>query len=670
MYGLITDLLAVLDIHIENLQKKQNPEEIKELQEKTKEKVKEKANQRQQAEESSDSRLAQLIRVCGLDEFEIFVLTMIMAPRLNPEYGGLYARLQGSGERQPTRGLALMLYLGAHELEERKQQRFLCDEGPLGKYCLSGSKGEVLYLDRNIDDFLLHPKTTFTPRMEGAVFQTLEEPMPPLLIHRSEAAAIRELWQNCREAPLLIQLSGETGSGRHFLMKKILAESRESSGILLFNLTAFLQQSNQHPEQTAAKLKGYAWLSGQALCLELPEIPEDRESVLLLRNFLRELLQEDKIHPLGIFLMTETDAEAVLQDCKRVYKFTFSALTASDKTALWDYFAKEMTMETEGGWEEEAGKYILTASGIQNVLQTALLHAHARGRGWVSRVDIHSAHKMRQPKQLGSYASVIETVFTWEDLILEEKQKKVLHLICNQLKYRRKVGEEWGFYRKMPYGRGISALFYGAPGTGKTMAVQVMAQELGLSLYRIDLSQMVSKYIGETEKNISDLFERAGSINAILFFDEADALFARRSEIRDANDRSANSMTAHLLQKLEDYQGIAVLATNLLHNMDDAFKRRIKYTVQFQFPGPAVRLQLFQSILPAEAVCGEKLDFAFFAEHFELSGSSIKEVLLNAAFMAAGEDTGICNCHVVEAIKWNYLKYGKVLTGKDFGYLG
>jgi SpoVK/Ycf46/Vps4 family AAA+-type ATPase len=220
----------------------------------------------------------------------------------------------------------------------------------------------------------------------------------------------------------------------------------------------------------------------------------------------------------------------------------------------------------------------------------------------------------------------------------------------------------------MPYGRGISVLFYGAPGTGKTMAAQVIANELGLSLFRVDLSQMVSKYIGETEKNISGLFERAVGMNAVLFFDEADALFARRSEIKDSHDRSANSITAHLLQRLEDYEGISILATNLFHNMDDAFKRRIRYTVQFTFPDAAIRRRLFGSLLPEQAVCEEKLDLDFFAEHFELSGSGIKEVLLHAAFMAAGEHRGMCNRDLAEAVKLHYAKYGKILTDRDFAY--
>ncbi|MBQ9383465.1 MAG: ATP-binding protein [Ruminiclostridium sp.] len=242
-------------------------------------------------------------------------------------------------------------------------------------------------------------------------------------------------------------------------------------------------------------------------------------------------------------------------------------------------------------------------------------------------------------------------------------------MICDQVKYRSVVNEDWGFRKKSPYGRGLCALFYGSPGTGKTMAVQVMANELGLDLYRIDLSQLSSKYIGETQKNIAELFRRAKNINAMLFFDEADSMFAKRSEVKDSNDRYANADTAFLLQKLEDYEGITILATNYVNNIDDAFKRRIKFMINFVFPTADVRLMLWKKILPESARVDEDIDFEFFADNFELPGSNIKEILTNAAFLAASEGAGLRNDHIIEAVKLNYSKYGKILTNDDFGYL-
>ncbi len=199
---------------------------------------------------------------------------------------------------------------------------------------------------------------------------------------------------------------------------------------------------------------------------------------------------------------------------------------------------------------------------------------------------------------LGTYAVRINSVFTWDDLVVEDGVRCQMEHICNQIKYRSIVADDWDFYKKSPYGRGICALFYGSPGTGKTMAVQVIANELGLDLYRIDLSQMVSKYIGETEKNISSLFERAKDINALLFFDEADAFFAKRSDVSDSNDRNANAETAHLLQKLEEYEGITILATNLKENIDEAFRRRIRFMIHFRLPDANVRRTLWHKMFP------------------------------------------------------------------------
>ena len=266
-------------------------------------------------------------------------------------------------------------------------------------------------------------------------------------------------------------------------------------------------------------------------------------------------------------------------------------------------------------------------------------------------------------------ATHIKSVYTWDDLVIDEKERRHLQMICDQVRYRGVVGEEWGFYQKTAYGRGICAMFYGQPGTGKTMAAQVIANELGLELYRIDLSQMVSKYIGETQKNVTKLFERAKNTNAILFFDEADSLFSKRSEVKDFHDKNANAETAHLLQKLEDYEGITILATNYAQNIDDAFKRRIRFMVNFVFPDAPVRRRLWKTILPDGVPTEETLDLDFFADNFELSGSNIKEILTAAAFLAAANKRGLKNDDIIEAVKLNFEKHGKVLSDADFGYL-
>lgn len=226
------------------------------------------------------------------------------------------------------------------------------------------------------------------------------------------------------------------------------------------------------------------------------------------------------------------------------------------------------------------------------------------------------------------------------------------------------------FDRKLSYGRGTSILFYGPPGTGKTMGAQVLAREIGLELYRIDLSQTVSKYIGETEKNLGAIFDEARYVNAVLFFDEADALFSKRTEVKESNDRYANLETSYLLQKIEECDGVCILATNRVGNFDDAFKRRIHYMVEFPIPSYEMRLNLWQSILPPEMPREGNIDFEFLAKNFEYPGSLIKNILLSASFMAAGKHKGLSMGEILEAVRLESAKIGKILWPADFAQYG
>jgi DNA polymerase III delta prime subunit len=343
--------------------------------------------------------------------------------------------------------------------------------------------------------------------------------------------------------------------------------------------------------------------------------------------------------------------------------------TADEKASLWKAFLGRFPHENRIDPYTLGGKYVLNAGEILEVLFAAQSHAGGLQREEIDTCDITWAVGQSQRGGLGKFARAVDCVFDWDDLIVEDTVRKQMEYICAQMKYRHMVGSEWGFFDKMPYGRGLSALFYGPPGTGKTMAAQVIAKELGLDLYRIDLSEMVSKYIGETEKNISSLFEKARHMNVILFFDEADAFFSKRSEVKDSHDRNANAEVAHLLQEMEGYEGITILATNMKDNMDDAFKRRIKLMVKFSFPPVETRRKLWHSLLPEKTPRKENLALDFFAEKFELSGSQIKDILLMAAFMAADSGCILGNEQIKEALRLNYQKYGKLLTEHDFDYL-
>ncbi len=373
--------------------------------------------------------------------------------------------------------------------------------------------------------------------------------------------------------------------------------------------------------------------------------------------------------PICVYL-TEEKPEGLLLFGGHVSFLHLPPLKRSEGKALWEQELAGLPIAKDVSAEALAGAYVVTAKSVRRIVREAGMRASMRqaagGMTEVTREDVHAAARAQTPSQLGFLADEIETRYHWDDLVIGDDERRKLELICNQVRYKGVVGEDWGFYEKSAYGNGTCALFYGEPGTGKTMAAHVIANELGLSLYRVDLSRMVSKYVGETQKNISELFDKAKHTNVLLFFDEADALFSKRTEVRDVHDKYANADTAHLLQRLEDYEGLTVLATNYANNIDDAFKRRIRFMIRFVFPDEGVRLRLWKTILPQQAVTDEELDFAFFAKNFEIAGSGIKEVLTNAAYIAAGEGTGIRNAHVEEALKLYFAKLGKVLSGADF----
>lgn len=238
----------------------------------------------------------------------------------------------------------------------------------------------------------------------------------------------------------------------------------------------------------------------------------------------------------------------------------------------------------------------------------------------------------------------------------------------DRAQHQTKVLSEWGFDNHFSMGKGINALFTGVPGTGKTMAAEAIAHELQLDLYKIDLSQIVSKYIGETEKNLDRIFTAAATSNAILLFDEADAIFGKRSEVKDARDRYANIEIGYLLQKMEKYEGIAILTTNLANNIDDAFTRRLSFIIGFPFPKEAERYQIWQKIFPASTPRSAELDLEFMARRFEIAGGNIRNIALAAAFLAAAEKADdVTMSHLLRATRREYQKIGKIILDEDLG---
>ncbi len=266
---------------------------------------------------------------------------------------------------------------------------------------------------------------------------------------------------------------------------------------------------------------------------------------------------------------------------------------------------------------------------------------------------------------LDDLATRIESNVTWNDLILPAAQCKMLREIAVHVKERANVYENWGFAGNSDRGLGISALFWGTSGSGKTLAAEVLANELKLDLYRIDLSSVVSKYIGETEKNLRRIFDAAETGGAILLFDEADALFGKRSEVKDSRDRCANQEVSYLLQRMEAYQGLAILTTNLKDSLDNAFLRRIRFVVKFSFPDTTERALIWQQIFPKNTPT-EALDFRKLAR-LNVAGGNIRSIALNAAFHAADAKEPVMMKHILQATQSECVKLERTLTGSEVG---
>jgi hypothetical protein len=287
--------------------------------------------------------------------------------------------------------------------------------------------------------------------------------------------------------------------------------------------------------------------------------------------------------------------------------------------------------------------------------------ATLRGDTQLRWADISRGCGQLSQPNLGRFARKVDTRFGWDDVVLPDAVREPLAEICAQARQRCQVYGCWGFGDKHGSSRGINILFSGPSGTGKTMSAQIIAAELGLELYAIDLSQVASKYIGETEKNLHQIFTAAEAANAILFFDEADALIGKRSEVKDAHDRYANMEVAYLLQKMEEYEGITILATNMRRNIDEAFTRRIRFLVEFPLPDDADRLRIWQRVWPEQTPLGDDVDLPALARQYRFAGGNIRNAALSAAFLAAEAGEPIQMRHLQLSARRELQKMGRLV---------
>ncbi len=344
----------------------------------------------------------------------------------------------------------------------------------------------------------------------------------------------------------------------------------------------------------------------------------------------------------------------------------FPAFNAAQRRQIWDFLLDGIDEHlTDRDKDVLAGQFRLNFGQMLAASSSAMSEAIQQEQPLTRNVLFRAARR-HSSHHLGKLARKLRPRYDWEDLILPPTPLAMLQEMVHMVQARPRVLEEWGLGRKLASSTGISALFAGPPGTGKTMAAQVIANVLGLDLYRIDLSTVVSKYVGETEKQLEQIFSEASGSNAILFFDEADSLFGKRSEVKGAQDRYANIEVSYLLQRMEEYDGVAILATNLRANLDEAFTRRLQFIVDFPFPDETYRLRIWQVLMPPDLPRDDDLDLEWMAKRFKIAGGNIRNIILSAAYLAAAEDKPLGMAHLLHGARREFQKMGRLVQEEDF----
>jgi len=366
--------------------------------------------------------------------------------------------------------------------------------------------------------------------------------------------------------------------------------------------------------------------------------PDDRERTLQ-RQILLDALEQ---HP-GPVLLTTTSEESGLLLERPLWTFDLPVPGMEERELLWRRFlAGTVPPAPDLPLHEIADLYPLTGGLIRRAAEGALSSAGSRGvEAQVEADDVRAGIRAQLAHRMRAVAEYIEPHGRWEDVVVPEETATRLHEMVAYFRHRRTVWEDWDFRAKFSTLRGVSSLFYGPPGTGKSFTAGVVAAELGMDLFRVDLSQVVSKWIGETEKNLGRVFDEAARGHVVLFFDEADSLFTKRTEVSSSVDRYANLEVNYLLQRMERYEGVTILATNHENSLDQAFKRRLQFRIHFPQPEQEERRRLWQALLPARARVAGEVDWDYLAEAFDVSGGHIRNAIVRAAFRAADLDVPI-----------------------------
>lgn len=614
-------------------------------------------------------RLRQLIERFDLARFERDVLLICLAPAIDVRYERLYGYLQDDARcKWPSTNLVLDL-LVEPGLGRLKYTRYLAGDAPLFAHGLlrqlthpDGDRGsplsQMMCPDETIVAWLLG---RYVPPTSGDARVTLSTPQETsfdrLSAGRAACTAL-EAW--CafvaqQSAPVLA-LSGPDWASQRAVAR--LCAARLGRPLLSVTLLATGEENAPAEDTLSAALRD-ARLIQAVLYLDGWNTHLQEGSTAATMN--AALLSYEG--PLIVSGAEEWRPSGIRRE-RAIRRIESPIPSYEERLAMWEHLMRDGVGETCPDVGALAGQFALTSAKIRDAFAAAKDRAAQEGRSLEER-DLLSSARAHSSPRLSGLARKITPRYGWADIVLPDDQMALLHEIVDTVRGRPVVLGEWGVGAKLASSSGVTVLFAGPPGTGKTMAAQVIANELGLDLYRVDLSTVVSKYIGETEKNLERIFEEAQNSNAILFFDEADAIFGKRSEVKDAHDRYANLEISYLLQRMEVYDGVAILATNLRANLDEAFTRRLQFSVHMPFPEEAYRLRIWQTLFPPGVPRAAEVDLELLARRFRLAGGNIRNIIVSAAYLAAADGRTVTMTHLLHATRRELQKMGRLVNEAD-----
>ncbi len=623
-----------------------------------------------------DGRLAWLGRAYGLTSFDLDVLVIALAPELDRRYERLYSLLQDDTMRtRPGVGLVLDL-LCPHTVARLAGRRRLTSVGPLvaGEIVhlvpapagLGAGLGPVLIVDEQILRLLLGQGGLEPALAPWCRFDQRPSESASDGLTRAQRERLLELAADARAAaePLCFYFQGAEGLGQSEAARE-LAEGLDRA-LLVCDLSA-LERDPGRPDGLLRRALREARFTDAVVLIDRLDALLGGEGASAAGAVVTEIAGHSGLTIVAGKRSWESVCAAVGRRELQPLRVRFARPGASNRSRLWSAaLARHGLSAPDDDREALAARFSLTGEQIAAATATTAAVERLGATDGASRSELLFAAARRQTAhELDELATRIEPSRGWDDLVLPPEAITQLREIAGRVTHRERVLVDWGFDRVLPLGSGVTVLFAGASGTGKTMAAEVLAGELGLDLRRVNLAGIVSKYIGETSRNLDRVFRAAQHTNAVLLFDEADALFGKRSQVRDARDRYANIDVAYLLQRMEEYDGLAILATNLREDMDQAFVRRLAFSVRFPFPEPAERRRLWAAAWPAATPVASDVDVDFLAERFTLSGGNIRNAALAAAFLAADDGGEISSSHVLRAVRREYQKLGREASEQE-----